>query len=75
MKNSVKVLATLALSAFVFSAYAQEGTQTAPATGTSTSGQAAADSKTADGKTTKKAHHKMRHGKMTQSGTKMKAKM
>ena len=34
MKNSVKVLATLALTAFVFAAQAQTGSQTAPAAGT-----------------------------------------
>ncbi len=41
MKNAVKVLATLALTACVFSTQAQTGTQTAPATGTTTTTTAA----------------------------------
>lgn len=78
MKNSVKILATLMLSAFVFSAHAQQGAQTAPAAGTATTtdSKMATDGKMADGKMMgKKRHGKMHHGKMKQSGTKMKAKM
>lgn len=79
MKNSVNVLATLALSAFVFGAHAQTGGQTTPAagttTGTTTTDGTMSDTKMAGTKMTSKKHSKMHHGKMAKSGTKMKAKM
>ena len=77
MKNAVKVLATLALTALVGSTQAQTGTQTAPATGTTPTtapagdGKMASDGKMADGKMKGKKHGKMHHDK----AGKMKSKM
>lgn len=74
MKNSVKVLATLALSAFVFSAHAQTGTQTMPKEG-SKAEEKMEGQKEEKMETGKMHHGKMHHVKMHKSGSKMKAKM
>ena len=63
MKNSMKVLATLALSAFAFSAQAQTGGQTMPKEG-SKAEEKMEGKKEEKMEVAKKHHGKMHHSKM-----------